>query len=77
MTNPTSDTTVGTADARTGQVVWNRPAHKLRDKAEADYSRIRNSRALSAYAQRAHLRAALEGADRPTVSALLTYGTPG
>src|SRR5664279_2992204 len=53
MTSPISDTTVGTADARTGQVTWNRPADKLRDKAESDYARIRGARALSDYAKRA------------------------
>src|SRR5664279_3644207 len=53
MTSPISDTTVGTADARTGQVTWNRPADKLRDAAESAYARIRGARALSDYAKRA------------------------
>jgi len=57
MINPIGDTTVGTADPRTGQVVWNRPADKLRDAAEAAYSRIRSARALSEYAKRSQIAA--------------------
>jgi hypothetical protein len=53
MTSPISDTVIGTADPRTGQVVWNRPADKLRDAAETAYARIRSARALSDYAKRA------------------------